>query len=82
MSSDFRSFLSTPLLATAVLAGGLSVLFGLVGQVMRISQVSGWELLLQGAFFGGLLSVLVGLGWSVRALWRYATGKDRETKSV
>jgi ABC-type uncharacterized transport system permease subunit len=79
MSSDPRSFLSTPLLATAILAGALSGLAGLVGQFMRIMQGPNWEVLLQGSFVGLVLSVLAGSVWALRELWAFAWGREPES---
>ena len=81
MSSDTESFLSTPLLATAILIGVLSALLGQVGVILKTAQVSSWELLLQVGFVGGALSLLLGGAWAARVVWQYATGRSSETES-
>lgn len=76
MFSNTRSVLSTPLLATAVLIGVLSGLFGLVGEVVKFNHVAGWDFLLQIAFFGGILSLMMGLTWALRVFWQYVRGPN------
>lgn len=82
MPAENESFLSTPLLATAIFVGVLSALLGLVGQVLKVLHTSNWELFLQVGFVGGVLSLLMGGTWAARVLWQYATGRSRETESV
>ncbi len=82
MSSGRRSFLDTPLLASAILLMAVFGLVAIAGVFLKVLKVSNWELFMQIGFLGEALGLLLGVTWAVRALWRYVTGKGHEPESV
>lgn len=82
MSSNRRSFLDTPLLASAILLMCVCGLIAIAGVFMKILKHPRWELFMQVGFIGETLGFLLGGIWAGRAFWRYATGRDREMESV
>jgi hypothetical protein len=71
------------LITATVVVAGASALLGLVGVSLKVLKAPYWALSMQLGSVGGLLTVLLGLGTGVWALWRYTrrgpTGTDPYT---